>query len=207
VSERCDLDRLWPTIQTIEGWFYRDAAGALLDLLEDVLVSLPPNVAVVEIGSYHGRSTALIAGVVKAVAPGRQVVAIDPHEGRISESGRPDGQRSSTWESFNSNLRRLDLTDVVDVRRARSTDVEWSGPIGLLYVDGLHDVSSVGADFEHFAPHVVEGGIVAFDDYSPNFRGVMAVVDDVLRAGVFEKVTHAGDLVAVRRSAGAAGPT
>jgi hypothetical protein len=53
----------------------------------------------------------------------------------------------------------------------------------------------------------VEGGIVAFDDYSPNFRGVMAVVDDVLRAGVFEKVTHAGDLVAVRRSAGAAGQT
>lgn len=207
MSERCDLDRLWPTIQTIEGWFYRDAAGALLDLLEDVLVSLPPNVAVVEIGSYHGRSTALIASVVKAVAPGRQVVAIDPHEGRISESGRPDGQRPSTWESFNSNLRRLDLTDVVDVRRARSTDVEWSGPIGLLYVDGLHDVSSVGADFEHFAPYVVEGGIVAFDDYSPNFRGVMAVVDDVLRAGVFEKVTHAGDLVAVRRSAGAAGPT
>jgi Methyltransferase domain len=207
VSERCDLDRLWPTIQTIEGWFYRDAAGALLDLLEDVLVSLPPNVAVVEIGSYHGRSTALIASVVKVVAPGRQVVAIDPHEGRISESGRPDGQRPSTWESFNSNLRRLDLTDVVDVRRARSTDVEWSGPIGFLYVDGLHDVSSAGADFEHFAPHVVEGGIVAFDDYSPNFRGVMAVVDDVLRAGVFEKVTHAGDLVAVRRSAGAAGPT
>jgi predicted O-methyltransferase YrrM len=59
---------------------YRDAAGALLDLPEDVLVSLPPNVAVVEIGSYHGRSTALIASVVKAVAPGRQVVAIDPHE-------------------------------------------------------------------------------------------------------------------------------
>jgi len=35
----------------------------------------------------------------------------------------------------------------------------------------------------------------------------MAVVDDVLRAGVFEKVTHTGDLVAVRRSAGDAGPT
>ena len=77
MSERYDVDQISSTIETIEGWFYRDAAGALADLLVDVVSGLPADVAVVEIGSFHGRSAALIAGVLKALAPGRRVVADD----------------------------------------------------------------------------------------------------------------------------------
>lgn len=69
----------------------------------------------------------------------------------------------------------------------------------FLFVDGLHDAVSVRGDFDHFAPWVAQGGIVAFHDYSPNFPGVIEVVDDVLRGSDFVEIAHAGDLVAVQR--------
>lgn len=195
-----DFNRLWTMIDPIDGWFYRDEADVLVDLVGHVLTSLPEDAAVVEIGSYHGRSTALIASVLDTLGGSRRVVAIDPHEGRISESGRPDAQRSPTWDSFHDNLRQLGLLDIVDVRRARATDVLWTEPVGFLFIDGLHDGASVRGDFDHFAPWVVSGGIVAFHDYSPNFPGVIEVVDDVLCGSEFEEVAHAGDLVATRRT-------
>lgn len=194
-----DVDRLWAAIDPIEGWFYRAEADAMVDLVTHVVRSLPGAPSIVEIGSYHGRSTALIASVLDALGDGRCVVAIDPHEGRISESGRPDGRRPPTWESFHQNLRRLGLLDTVDVRRARAVDVVWDEPVGFVFVDGLHDAASVRGDFEHFAPWLVPGGIVAFHDYSPNFPGVIDVVDDILGGPDFEKVAHAGDLVGARR--------
>lgn len=195
-----DIDRLWAALDPIEGWFYRDEADVLAELVAQVVTSLSDDARIVEIGSYHGRSTALIASVVDALAPGRRVVAIDPHEGRISESGRPDAYRRPTWDSFRHNLRQMDLLDAVDVRKARAVDVVWTEPVGLLFVDGLHDSGSVRGDFDHFAPWLVVGGIVAFHDYSPNFPGVIGVVDDVLSGAEFVEIARAGDLMAVRRT-------
>lgn len=194
-----DIDRLWAAIDPIEGWFYRDEADVLVGLVAEVVSSLPEDARIVEIGSYHGRSTALIASVVHALVPGIRIVAIDPHEGRISESGRPDAQREPTWDSFRHNLRQLCVFDAVDARRARAVDVLWNEPIGFLFVDGLHDTASVRGDFDQFAPWVVAGGIVAFHDYSPNFPGVIEVVDDVLTGSDFVEIARAGDLVAVQR--------
>lgn len=196
---KVDLDLLWAAVDPIEGWFYRAEADVMVDLVTHVVWSLPGSPSIVEIGSYHGRSTALIASVLDVIGDGRRVVAIDLHEGRISEAGRSDGRRPPTWDSFHQNLRCLGLLDTVDVRRARAVDIEWDEAVGFVFVDGLHDAASVRGDFEHFAPWLVPGGIVAFHDYSPNSPGVIEVVDDLLSGPDFEKVAHAGDLIGVRR--------
>jgi predicted O-methyltransferase YrrM len=195
-----DRARIWSAAESIDGWFYRDAAHTLMDLLVQVIGTTPPDCALVEVGSYQGRSTAVIAGVIRALGGGRTLVAIDPHEGVISESGRPDAKRAPTWDVFQRNLRRLGLLQFVDARRARATDVAWSGPIAFLFLDGLHDAASVRADFDHYAGALAPGGIVAFDDYSPSFPGVVAVVDEILAGPDFVPVARAGDLLAIRRS-------
>lgn len=39
-------------------------------------------------------------------------------------------------------------------------EVEWSQPIGLLFIDGLYDYASVAADFAHFEHWVAPGTFV-----------------------------------------------
>lgn len=55
----------------------------LLDVTEQALRDLP-GCAVVEVGSYHGRSSVLLASAMLALRPGEQIVAIDPHNGVIA---------------------------------------------------------------------------------------------------------------------------
>ena len=76
------------------------------------------------------------------------------------------------------------LEQVVVPIRKHSTDVRWNLPIGLLFVDGLHDYLSVSRDFDHFAPWVVPGGLVAFHDYGKrDFPGVTTFVDEAVDVG------------------------
>ncbi|MCI0685797.1 MAG: class I SAM-dependent methyltransferase, partial [Sporichthyaceae bacterium] len=100
-----------------------------------VLRDLPEG-HVVEVGSYRGRSTVLLASAMRALRPTGRVAAIDPHEGVISLAGRPDRHGSPTYEAFQANVAAAGLTDFVEVIRTPSTHVVWDRPIGLLFIDG-----------------------------------------------------------------------
>jgi cephalosporin hydroxylase len=52
--------------------------------------------------------------------------------------------------------------------------------IGLLHVDADHSYEGVRADFEHWAPHVVRGGLVVFDDV-PSWPGPTRLVTELPR--------------------------
>lgn len=60
-------------------------------------------------------------------------------------------------------LTALELGPFVDVRRAKSGDVDAPDGIGLLVVDGNHGPDAI-ADVEKWAPHVVPNGVVFLDD-------------------------------------------
>ena len=44
---------------------------------------------------------------------------------------------------------------------------DFPHPIHMLFVDGDHKLESVVADINGWTPKIVEGGVVAFHDYSP----------------------------------------
>ena len=100
----------------------------------------------VEIGSFRGRST-----VVLARAAG-SVVAIDPHAGsdrgpqEIARRGRRAG--TPTTRRFTANLAAAGVADRVRHVRKFSADAhgEVDGPISLLYVDGAHRFGPARAD-------------------------------------------------------------
>ena len=61
-------------------------------------------------------------------------------------------------------------------------------PIRLLFIDGLHTYEAVAADIRDWAPRVVPGGIIVFDDYmnpDPTF-GVKRAVDEMVASGIVE---------------------
>jgi hypothetical protein len=174
-------------VRNVPGWF-SDQDVLLLWNAALLAIEHCPAAELVEIGSYRGRSTVVLGAAVASVhGSTASVYAIDPHEGALPKPGDPGHRESSSWEPFLENVRGAGLLDpdgpVVPIRK-RSTEVDWSSPVSLLFVDGAHDAASVRADWEKFSRFLVGGGFAAFHDYwNPDYPGVRTVVDGLLAAG------------------------
>lgn len=129
---------------------------------------------IVEIGSFRGRSTIVLA---KAAPAGVEIVAIDPHAGgdRGPQEISPDAARGeSDYEAFHANLRAVGLEGAVRHVRRASHDAlsEVDGDVALLYVDGAHRYRPARADIERWGARVAPGGTMLVHD-AYNAVGVM----------------------------------
>lgn len=151
----------WAACWRVPGWLDRDAARLLFALARDG----PGEGAIVELGSYLGRSTVVLALGARA-GEREKVVTVDPHEG-VVVAGTEEAPASGTWDLFRHHLEITGVAGDVEALRARSEDAgrRWVGPIRLLYVDTLHHFDAVLQDIEVWAPHLVPGGVAVFDDY------------------------------------------
>jgi predicted O-methyltransferase YrrM len=134
-----------------------------LSFLYHATLALPGRGRIVEIGSYVGRSTVVLAA---AAANGAQlpVVAVDPHTGDLTVGNN----REDTEAEFAANVQAAGVDS--HVHGIRSTSVEaaaaWSGEaVDLLFIDGLHTREAVLADVHAWAPFISRGACVVFDDY------------------------------------------
>lgn len=120
------FEEVWALASTIDGWLTEDQARVLH------AEASAADGTVVEIGSHLGRSTVVLG------ASGSRVVAIDPFPDDW-RYGRPD-----TASRCRANLARAGVDDVVSLVERPSSDVlaAWSERVGLVYVDGKHDVVS-----------------------------------------------------------------
>src|SRR5262245_23879896 len=129
--------------------------------------------AIVEIGSFMGRSTSFLAAGSK-MAGREKVIAVDHFRGSTEhQAGQHFAnptliQIGTTFPRFQENLRRVNLDDYVMPIRASSSEAvrEWQAPIRLLFIDGDHEYESVRYDFEAWSRFVVPHGLVCLHDVS-----------------------------------------
>jgi predicted O-methyltransferase YrrM len=146
----------------------------------------PARGAILEIGSFKGRSTVALATVAVHYGTG-PVVAVDPHTAPSSTDPDLEG-RSSSFEEFLDNLRASDLEGAVEIHRTYSRDLArgWNRPIRLLWIDGDHTYEGAKEDLRLFGPHLAEGAIVAIHDVLNAFEGpIRLFLEDVLRSNDF----------------------
>lgn len=198
-------------MRAIEGWLDDDEADVLIAATARALAELPSPHAIVEVGSYCGRSTTVLGAVAQAHDSRARVYAIDPHDGVVGALDQGLQKGIPTFARFQKNIADAGLQDVVVTVQQRSFDVAWSEPIALLFIDGLHDYANVARDFLHFEPHVAPGGYIAFHDYADYYPGVKAFVNELLATPAYERVHHVRSMMLIRRTdasmreAGAAG--
>jgi predicted O-methyltransferase YrrM len=186
-------------IRGIEGWLCgRDAA-----LLYDAVAGLEGAGDVVEIGSWKGKSTVLLARAIQHGPTPRRLYAIDPHDGQPLKPNRPP-----TWDAFRSTLAEHGVSGAVEPMRMRSLEAapllgERGVRVAFLYVDGSHAEGDVAADVEAFAPLLVPGALMAFDDAAaPDvFPGVHRALARVVYP-VADMVRLGRNVVLVRRRVG-----
>lgn len=188
------LDRM----AAVDGWLSDEEAELLLRAAIQALAGTGA-APVVEVGSMWGRSTVVLATAVAALAPDTRVHAIDPHEGEITVLEGGTTRLAPTLDAFKRNLASAGVEDAVVITVARATATPWTGPISLLFVDGLHDEQSVRADTAHFLPWLAPGGLVALHDYGFHFPGVKAVVDELAAGPELAFRDVAGSLAVLER--------
>jgi hypothetical protein len=190
-------------MQQVEGWLEEDEADLMITACRRALEEMPPSHAVVEIGSFCGRSTVVLASVAKAVGPQVRVYAIDPHEGKIGALDQGLREVPPTLQRLERNLERAGVRNQVEIVLQYPFEVLWDRPIALLLIDGLHDYVNVARDFLHFEPWVAPGGYIAFHDYADYYPGVKALVDEILALGGYRKIHCARSLMLIQKDAGA----
>lgn len=158
-------------------------------------VAAPGQGAILEIGSFKGRSTVGLASVAARYRLGK-VVAVDPFTAP-SDTDPSLGGAASSYQDFCRTLDQAGLTDQVEVHRALSRDLagDWDRAIRFLWIDGDHSYAGAKLDLDLFLPHVISGGVVAFHDVLHSFEGPIRVfVEDVLRSDRFGPAGFCGSI-------------
>ncbi|MGV9247061.1 class I SAM-dependent methyltransferase [Streptomyces sp. NPDC003710] len=169
-----------------------------------------------EVGTYCGRSTILLADAARAT--GVTALTVDHHRG--SEEQQPGWEYHDpetvdaevglmdTLPAFRRTLHKAGLEDHVVALVGRSPQVAavWNSPLGLVFIDGGHTDEHANADYEGWAPHVAEGGLLVIHDVFPEpedeFTGQAPyrVYLRALQSGAFTEVSATDSLRVLRRS-------
>ena len=183
---------LFPILAQVDGYLFPHEAVFLYWLAR----SGPGDGAIVEIGSFRGRSTLCFAMGVKGRRP-TEIAAVDPHV-------------YGTEGDLRENLAHFGMGDIVRLVVAPSVTAAraWNGPMRVVFVDGHHERASVEADVEAWLPFLEPGGFLVLHDSTDlsSFPGPAEVVRARLRVGPdFDAVGTLGSITWARR-AGAARP-
>lgn len=133
------FDEIYQRVEKLPGWMGEEDCRVLYKYAQ-LSTGL-----IVEIGSYGGRSTLMLA-----LGSGRKVISIDPYIGY-----------EDIYKGFQKTIKGLDI----ELIKKKSEDAAqtWNKKIGLLHVDGDHHYEEVKKDIKFWAPHVQ--GSILFHDY------------------------------------------
>ncbi|KUL66706.1 hypothetical protein ADL28_03265 [Streptomyces violaceusniger] len=168
-----------------------------------------------EVGTYCGRSTILLADAARAA--GTVVVTVDHHRG--SEEQQPGWEyhdpevvdpevgRMDTLPTFRRTLHQAGLEDHVIAVVGRSPRVAavWGRPVGLVFIDGGHTDEHASADYEGWAPHLAADGLLVIHDVFPDpadgGQAPYRIYRRALGSGAFAEVSATRSLRVLRRTA------
>ncbi|MFC8515624.1 class I SAM-dependent methyltransferase [Streptomyces sp. NPDC057257] len=169
-----------------------------------------------EVGTYCGRSAILLGAAARQT--GVTALTLDHHRGSEEqqpgweyhdpETVDPELGVMDTLPTFRRTLYRAGLEEHVVALVGRSPQVAafWNAPLGLVFIDGGHTDEHANADYEGWAPHVAEGGLLLIHDVFPDpkdeFTGQAPyrVYLRALESGAFTEISVTDSLRVLRRT-------
>ncbi|RAJ70354.1 putative O-methyltransferase YrrM [Streptomyces sp. Amel2xB2] len=165
-----------------------------------------------EVGTYCGRSTLLLADAARAA--GVTAVTVDHHRG--SEEQQPGWEYHDpdvvdphtglmdTLPAFRRTLHEAGLEEHVLALVGRSPRAAalWGVPLGLVFIDGGHTDEHATADYEGWVPHLTPGGLLVVHDVFPDpadgGQAPYRVYRRALNSGSFREISATGSLRVLR---------
>lgn len=194
------LDELLAATNLVEGWLSNDQAARLYSAAADTSAGQK----IVEIGSYRGRSTIVLAG---AAPDGVEVIAIDPHAGNDRGPGEISGfveAAADDHEAFNGNLAAAGVADRVRHIREFShwAHDDVAGTIAVLYIDGAHRYAPAQSDIRNWGARVEAGGTLLIHDSFSSVGVTLAITRELIFGRRFRYVGRSRSLAEYRADLG-----
>jgi predicted O-methyltransferase YrrM len=180
----------------VPGWLGRREAFAL----GEACAALPAGAVVVEIGSFLGRSTIVLAGARKRGGSGT-IHCIDPFDASGDAFSVPvyrsivEADSRSLRQRFHANLARAGVAEWVEVHEGTAASVAagWSAPIDMLFLDGDQSAAGARSAYDSWAPFLKPGAIVALHNsaervYAPSHDGYFRLTKDVIRPPEYDEI-------------------
>ena len=191
------FDEVLTSVADVEGWMSPDQARRLYDAAR----TAAPGQRIVEIGSFRGRSTIVLAS---AAEPGVEIVAIDPHAGNDRGPQEIEGFAAEAQDDhavFNRNLAVAGVADRVRHVRAFSDAAlaDVPGAVQVLYVDGAHRYAPARADIRDWGARVEPAGTLLIHDSFSSVGVTLAIVRELLWSDRWRYVGRARSLTEYRR--------
>jgi predicted O-methyltransferase YrrM len=172
-----ELQRIQQAVCHVDGWL----TDRELSFLALAAACPTTEGTILEIGSYRGRSTIVLARAA-ALTSQPQIVAVDPlpNEGPLARD--PNGK----WTAralLDLNLEQAGVLTAVEFHQCSSYELapRWTASLRLLWIDGDHRYASTKQDFDLFAPYLADGAILAMHDVLSRYDGCIRVfTEDVL---------------------------
>lgn len=165
---------------TVEGWMTRRE----LEFLGLLAATPTADGEILEIGSYRGRSTAVLARCAELAGAAR-IVAVDHLLQPLAH------------EAFLASIRRAGIEHLVEFHRMMSWELghSWQRPLRLLWIDGNHTYAATKLDFDTFAPFLANGAIVAIHDVLNQYEGSVRVfLEEILLSDHFGAAGLSGSI-------------
>jgi len=174
----------------VEGWL-TEAQAARLDRCAR---AVPAGGRIVEIGSFRGRSTIVLA---RAAPEGAEVVAVDPHlgsdRGPQEIAAQPELGEQDT-QTFRANLDRHGVLERVTHVRMLSSEAPLPDAIDLLYVDGAHRFGPARGDLVRWGARVRGGGTMLVHDSFSSIGVTLALLTAITPARRWRYAGRSGSL-------------
>jgi hypothetical protein len=174
--------------EQIEGWF------DFPDVYDQAVAEAGDGARFVEVGALLGKSTVYLAAAIAASGKTMHCDVVDKWTLAHDEPGYReiyDKYGASTFETFQSNLDRFGLCDVVNPIRADSVATAEryaDGSLDFVFIDADHSYDAVRADIAAWLPKVKARGILAGHDYDAGtHRSVVLAVDTALPLSQIER--------------------
>ena len=195
-QQRPDLVETMQLVADVDGWMSPGQGATLFD----AAARCPNDGLIVEIGSFRGRSTIVLA---TAADPSVEVIAIDPHAGNDRGPQEIDGFEDEAADDhtvFTENLTAAGVADRVrHVREFSDTALELvDGEIDVLYIDGAHRYAPARADIRAWGARVGDGGTMLIHDSFSSIGVTLAILRELVFGARFRYVGRARSMTIYR---------
>lgn len=191
-----DLATVTESVAEVEGWMSPGQAATLFDSAQ----RCPEGGTILEIGSFRGRSTIMLAS---AAAEGVDVIAVDPHAGNDRGPQEIEGfadEAADDHDAFNANLLAAGVSGRVRHLRMFSDAAlsEVDGDVDVLYIDGAHRYEPALADIRTWGDRVSNNGTMLIHDSFSSVGVTLAILRQLVFGRRFRYVGRSRSMTIYR---------